>query len=85
MTERDTAETKLLKLSQEMAAKCEVLLRLLHVPQASKPPSPTLPSPYIYTALSPPQHCAQLQLFSSGIHIRTHTHARTTYTHIKSA
>lgn len=48
--ERDTAKTKLLNLSQETAAKCEVLL-LLPFPQTTNP----------HTTLSPPLHSAQLQ------------------------
>ena len=48
--ERDTAKTKLLNLSRETAAKCEVLL-LLPVPQTSNP----------HTAQSPPWHSTQLQ------------------------
>lgn len=48
--ERDTAKTKLLNLSQETAAKCEVLL-LLPFPQTTNP----------HTTLSPSWHSAQLQ------------------------
>lgn len=48
--EKDTAKTKLLNLSPDTAAKCEVLL-LLPFPQTSNP----------HTTLSLPWHSAQLQ------------------------
>lgn len=73
MTERDTAETKLLKLSQETAAKCEVLLLLLHVPQASKPPSPALLL-HIHRTIATTALCsaAAFQLRDTHTHTRMH-------------
>lgn len=61
VTERDTAKTKPLKLSQETVAKCEVLF-LLHVPQTSNPP---------HTAHSPPW--AELSCSQGSSPAKAHT------------
>lgn len=72
VTERDTAETKLLKLSQETAAKCEVLLLLLlHVPQASKPLSPPLPL-HIHRTIATTALCSAAAFQLRDTHTRTH-------------
>ena len=69
--ERDTAKTKLLNLSQETAAKCEVLLLLLS--PCSTDQQPPTHNATITTAMA---------LCSAAAKRYTHTH---THTHIKSA